>query len=67
MTSTEELQVELQDRVGRLNAAINAEVDDLMDRLELGPDEWAANALTELGRHLAETAADTLDMARLGP
>jgi hypothetical protein len=40
-------------RIGRLIAAINAEVDDLMDRLEQGPDDWAARGLAELGRHLA--------------
>jgi hypothetical protein len=55
--------VEWAARIGRLNAAINAEVDDLMDSLERGPDDWAARGLAELGRHLAETAADTIDLA----
>jgi hypothetical protein len=58
--------VEWTARICRLNAAINAEVDDLMDSLELGPDDWAARGLAEIGRHLAETAADTIDLAENG-
>lgn len=58
---------EWQDRICRLNAAVNAEVADLMDALERGPDDWAVRGLAELGRHLAETAADTLDMVHLRP
>jgi hypothetical protein len=42
-------------------------VDDLLDALEQGPDDWAARGLAGLGRHLAETAADTLDMAQIRP
>jgi hypothetical protein len=61
--------VEWADRIGRLNSAINAEVDDLMDIIECcrggGPHVEivrVADGLIVLGEHLRETAADLLDV-----
>jgi len=55
---------EWRDRIRRLNAAINAEVDSLMDQLASAPDERAATGLVEIGEHLRETATDMIDVGR---
>lgn len=61
--------MEWTDRIGRLNSAINAEVDDLMDIIECDRDGgphveigWVADGLIVLGEHLREAAADMLDV-----
>jgi hypothetical protein len=61
--------MEWADRIGRLNSAINAEVDDLMDIIECGRGGGpqveigrVADGLIVLGEHLRETAADLLDV-----
>jgi hypothetical protein len=61
--------MEWSDRIGRLNSAINAEVDDLMDIVECGRGGGphaeigrVADGLIVLGEHLRETAADLLDV-----
>src|SRR4051794_34566440 len=58
---------EWADRIGRLNSAINAEVDDLMDVIECGRGGGpqveigrVADGLIVLGEHLRETAVDLL-------
>jgi hypothetical protein len=50
--------------IRRLNAAINAEVDSLMDQLASTPDERAATGLVEIGEHLREAATDMIDVGR---
>jgi hypothetical protein len=55
---------EWRDPIRRLNAAINAEVDSLMDQLASAPDERAAAGLVEIGEHLREAAIDMIDVGR---
>jgi hypothetical protein len=52
------------DRIRRLNAAINAEVDSLLDQLASNPDERVATGLIEIGEHLHEAAIDMIDVGR---
>jgi hypothetical protein len=49
-------------RVKRLTDAINAEVDDLLDLVQYGPEDRAAQGLTVLGEHLLEAAIDMIDV-----
>jgi hypothetical protein len=55
---------DLASRIARLTAAINAEVGDLVDVTQYGPNDWAANGLIVLGEHLKETAIDMIDVGR---
>lgn len=55
---------EWRDPIRRLNAAINAEVDSLLDQLASNPDERAATGLVEIGEHLREAATDMIDVGR---
>jgi hypothetical protein len=55
---------EWTDRIRRLTEAINAEVDDLLDLTQYGPDDRAAQGLIVLGEHLREAATDMIDVGR---
>ena len=55
---------EWTERIKRLTDAINAEVDDLLDITQHGPDDRAAQGLTALGEHLREAATDMIDVGR---
>jgi hypothetical protein len=55
---------EWRGHIRRLNAAINAEVDSLMDQLASTLGERAATGLVEIGEHLREAATDMIDVGR---